>query len=118
MTHQPQKDDLDPYEAWACDRLTELLGPLRKTDRRGGPSGLHDFEADLPNGSTAALEVTGEVDKERLDLATSAQRHVSSITVPDSICSSFQCHRERPRPTNRRALRHDLAFTITVAAGG
>jgi hypothetical protein len=85
MTQQPQKDDLDPYEAWACDRLTPLLGPLRRTDRRGGPSGVHDFEVDLPNGSVAAFEVTGEVDRERLDLAASAQRHLSSITLPDSI---------------------------------
>jgi len=85
MTRQPLDDDLDPYEAWARDRLTPLVGPLRKTDRRGGPSGLHDFEVDLSNGSIAALEVTGEVDKERLGLAASAERHLSSITLPDSI---------------------------------
>jgi hypothetical protein len=85
VTQQPQDDlDLDPYEAWTRDRLTPLLGPLRRTDRRGGPNGLHDFEADLPDGSAAALEVTGEVDKQRLDLAASAERRLSSITLPNS----------------------------------
>jgi hypothetical protein len=84
MTQQPQDDDLDPYEAWTRDRLTPLLGPLRRTDWRGGPSGLHDFEADLPNKSVAALEVTGEVDKKWLELAASAERHLSSITLPNS----------------------------------
>jgi hypothetical protein len=84
MTQQPQDVDLDQYEAWTRDRLTPLLGPLRRTDRRGGPSGLHDFEADLPDGSVAALEVTGEVDKSRLDLAASAERHLSSMALPNS----------------------------------
>jgi hypothetical protein len=84
MTLQLEDDGLDPYEAWARDRLTPLLGPLRKTDRRGGPPGLHDFEADLPDGSIAALEVTGEVDARRRDLASSAERHLSSVTLSDS----------------------------------
>jgi hypothetical protein len=84
VTLQPKDDDLDPYEAWAHDRLTPLLGPLRRIDRRGGPPGLHDFEADLPDGSTAALEVTVEVDDQRLDLAASAERRLSSITLPNS----------------------------------
>jgi hypothetical protein len=84
MTPQPEDDDLDPYEAWARDRLTPLLGPLRWTDRRGGPPGLHDFEADLPNAAIAALEVTSEVDAQRRDLASSAEHHLSSITLPNS----------------------------------
>jgi hypothetical protein len=82
MNLQPEDDDLDPYEAWARDCLTPFLGPLRKIDRRGGPPGLHDFEADLANGSVAALEVTGEVDKKRMDLAASAGR--LSFTHPGS----------------------------------
>src|SRR5512132_2345435 len=84
MTLQPADDDLDPYEAWAHDRLTPLLGPLRRIDRRGGPPGLHDFEADLAGGSVAALEVTGVVDAQRLSLASSAERRLSSITLPNS----------------------------------
>jgi hypothetical protein len=83
MTPQPEDDGLDPYEAWARDRLTPLLGPLRKIDRQGGPPGLHDFEADLPNGSIAALEVPGEVDAQRLDLASSAERRLID-TLPNS----------------------------------
>jgi hypothetical protein len=50
VTLQPQDDDLDQYEAWAQDRLTPLLGPLRKIDRRGGPPGLHDLERTWPTG--------------------------------------------------------------------
>jgi hypothetical protein len=84
MTPQPEHDDLDQYEAYAHDRLTRLLGPLRRIDRRGGSPGLHDFEADLPGESVAALEVTGEVDDQRLDLAASAERRLSAITLPDS----------------------------------
>jgi hypothetical protein len=84
VTLQPEDDDLDQYEAWAQDRLTPLLGPLRRIDRRGGPPGLHDFEADLADGSVAALEVTVEVDDQRLDLAASAERRLSSITLPNS----------------------------------
>jgi hypothetical protein len=81
---QPEDDDLDQYEIWACERLTPHLGPLRTIDRRGGPPGLHDFEADLADGSVAALEVTGEVDAQRLDLASSAERRLSSVTLPGS----------------------------------
>jgi hypothetical protein len=84
MTPQPEHDDLDMYEVYAEDRLTPILGPLRRIDRRGGPSGLHDFEADLPDGSVAALEVTGAVDAKRLDLESSAERRLSSITLPNS----------------------------------
>jgi hypothetical protein len=84
VTLEPTNDDLDPYEAWAHDRLTPLLGPLRRIDRRGGPPGLHDFEGDLGDGSMAALEVSAEVDAQRLSLASSAERRLSSITLPDS----------------------------------
>jgi hypothetical protein len=84
VTLQSDDDDLDQYEAWARDRLTPLLGPLRRIDRRGGPEGLHDFEADLADGSVAALEVTGEVDAQRLSLASSAERRLSSVTLPSS----------------------------------
>jgi hypothetical protein len=84
VTLQPADDDLDQYEAWAHDRLTPLLGPLRRIDRPGGPPGLHDFEADLADGSVAALEVTREVDAQRLSLASSAERRLSSITLPNS----------------------------------
>jgi hypothetical protein len=85
MTLQPQPDDLDPYETYARDRLAPLLGPLRRIDRPGGPPGHHDFEADLPNGSVAALEVTSEVDDQRLNLASAAERRLRSIAVPGSV---------------------------------
>jgi hypothetical protein len=84
VTLRPEDNDLDQYEAWAHDRLTPLLGPLRKIDQQGGPPGLHDFEAHLPDGSAAAVEVTGEVDAQRLSLASSAERRLSSITLPNS----------------------------------
>jgi hypothetical protein len=82
MSLQPEDDDLDEYEAWARARLTPLLGPLRRVDRRGGPEGLHDFEADLADGSVAALEVTGEVDAQRRSLAAAADRRLALVTLP------------------------------------
>jgi hypothetical protein len=84
VMQRPEDDDLDQYEAWAHDRLTPLLAPLRRTDRRGGPPGLHDFEATLADGSVAALEVTAEVDAQRLSLASSAGRRLSAITLANS----------------------------------
>jgi hypothetical protein len=84
VTLQPEDDDLDEYEAWAHARLEPLLGPLRRVDRRGGSPGLHDFEADLADGSVAAIEVTGEVDAQRLRLAASAERRLASVTLPGS----------------------------------
>jgi len=54
VTSPQEQDDLDEYEAWARARLEPLLGPLRVTDRRGGPEGLHDFEADGEEVGTTA----------------------------------------------------------------
>jgi hypothetical protein len=78
------RDDLDVYEEWARERLERLLGPLRLTDYRGGPPGRHDFEADLSDGSIAAVEVTAEVDRQRLTLASAADRHLASLTLDGS----------------------------------
>jgi len=57
---------------------------LRVVDRPGGQPGLHDFEADLAGGSVAAIEVTAEVDAQRLDQASSAERRFSSLRLPGS----------------------------------
>jgi hypothetical protein len=84
MSLQAEDDDLDEYETWARARLAPLLGPLRRVDRRGGPEGLHDFEADLADGSVAAVEVTGEVDAQRRSLAAAAERRLASVTLPGS----------------------------------
>jgi hypothetical protein len=71
-----RQDDehLDEYELWARDRLEPLLGSLRVIDKKGGPPGLHDFEADLPGGLVAALEVTSEVESDRLSVAYEIRR--------------------------------------------
>jgi hypothetical protein len=61
-----------------------ILGPLRKIDPGGGPHGLHDFEADLPDGSVAAIEVTSEVDLRRHRLEAAAQESFPAFTVPGS----------------------------------
>jgi hypothetical protein len=75
---------LDPFEAWASARLEPILGPLRKIDPGGGPHAVHDFEADLPNGSVAAIEVTSEVDLRRRRLEAAAQESFPTFTVPGS----------------------------------
>ena len=73
-----------PYESWARERLEPVLGPLREIDPGGGSRPLHDFEADLPGGAVAAIEVTGQVEAKRLEQASSAQRRFSSLTLPGS----------------------------------
>lgn len=50
----------DRYEQCARERLEPSLGSLPCIDPGGGPLGAHDYEADLSNGSFAAIEVTGE----------------------------------------------------------
>jgi hypothetical protein len=86
VTAQPAEEDIlkNEYEQWARERLTPLLGTLRVIDGPGAPPGSHDFEADLPDGSIAALEVTGEVDEVRRKLASAADRRLASIHLPDS----------------------------------
>jgi len=75
------------YELWARDRLEPLLGTLRVIDRKGGPPGLHDFEADLPGGLVAALEVTSEVESDRLSVASEIRRRgMSRFPVPGLKC--------------------------------
>jgi hypothetical protein len=84
VTTRQDDEHLDPFELWARDRLEPLLGPLRVIDKKGGPPpGLHDFEADLPGGSVAALEVTSEVEPDRLSVASEIRRRgLSRYPVP------------------------------------
>jgi hypothetical protein len=84
VTQRPDDEHLNSYELWARDWLEPLLGRLRVVDRKGGRPGLHDFEADLPNGSTEAIEVTSEVESKRLDQESSAERRFSSFTLQGS----------------------------------
>jgi hypothetical protein len=82
-----RRDDecLDENERWARDRLEKSLGQLRVIDRsrKGGPPGLHDFEADLPGGSVAAVEVTSEVEPERLGVESEIRRRgLSTFRLP------------------------------------
>ena len=41
---------------------------------KGDPPGQHDFEADLPDGLVAAIEVTSEVESDRLSVASEIRR--------------------------------------------
>ncbi len=84
MSTRPDDEHLDQYELWARDRLEPLLGSLRVIDKKGGPPGIHDFEADLPGALVAAIEVTSEVERARLDLAASAHRRLASLQLRDS----------------------------------
>jgi hypothetical protein len=84
VTTRQNDEHLDPFELWARDHLEPLLGALRVIDRKGGPPGLHDFEADLSGGFVAAIEVTGLVEGARLDLTASAHRRLSGLRLPGS----------------------------------
>src|SRR5262245_23537264 len=81
---QQDVEHLDEFELWALDRLEPLLGWLRIIDKKGGPPpGQHDFEADLPGGLVAALEVTSEVEAFRLGVAYEIRRRgMSRYPVP------------------------------------
>jgi hypothetical protein len=92
VTRRPGDEDLDPYELWARDQLERLeprLGPLQLIDRKGGPPGLHDFEANLPDGSVAALEVTSEVEPDRLSVASEIRRRGMSRYPEPSLNSRW-----------------------------
>src|SRR6476620_810550 len=73
---------MDDSEWYAKARLKPILGPWRCIDRPGGHTGLHDFEADLSNGDVAAIEVTGDMNSDRLALEKAVEHHdLSSFTV-------------------------------------
>ena len=74
------KDD----ERWVRHLLEGTVGQTRVTDRKGGPEGRHDLEADLPDGGIAAIEITSEADAARLSVAAAVQRHLSNLKVPGS----------------------------------
>jgi hypothetical protein len=84
MAKRQVKRSLDQFEQCAWDRLEPILGPLRVIDPGGGPQPLHDFEADLPGGLIAAIEVTSENEPARLELESTAQRLQPSLTLPGS----------------------------------
>jgi hypothetical protein len=74
---------MNDYERYAKARLEPVLGPRRCIDRPGGAPGLHDFEADLPTGAVAAIEVTGDVNSERLALEAEVERQgLKSFRLP------------------------------------
>ena len=56
---------------------------MRVIDKKGGPAGRHDFEADLPGALVAAVEVTSEVESNRLSVASEIrQRGLSRYPLP------------------------------------
>jgi hypothetical protein len=67
------KKEPDMFERCARDRLEPVLGLLRQIDPGGGPVPLHDFEADLPGGLVAAVEVTSVTEPKRQALDQSPQ---------------------------------------------
>jgi hypothetical protein len=83
---RPGDEYLNWTERWARGRLEPVFGPLRVVDvnRKGGPPGLHDLEADLSGGAVAAIEITSEVEEARLSLMASADRHLRKLRLPAS----------------------------------
>jgi hypothetical protein len=84
MAKRRSKREADLYERCARARLEPILGPLRDIDPGGGPQGLHDFEADLPGGFVAAIEVTSEVERRQRELESLTERRFSAFTLPGS----------------------------------
>lgn len=85
-----QQRDMNDSELYAKARLEPILGPLRCIDGPGGTPGLHDFEADLRNGTVAAVEVTGDMNSDRLALEAELERQdLSSFTLPSLRMSWF-----------------------------
>jgi hypothetical protein len=84
MKREPSERELDVFELCARDRLEPILGSLKFIDPGGGPESLYDFEAALPGNSIAAIEVTSEVNSQRLELEASAARLLSPLNVPGS----------------------------------
>ncbi len=110
-----------PYEQWARQRLEPRLGPLREIDPGGGPQPLHDFEADLPGGAVAAIEVTGQVDRKRLEQAASAHRRFPGLTLPGSrlawqVALEPQARVNDIRSADLRLLLHDMEVKGLQAA--
>jgi hypothetical protein len=77
-------EHLSGDERWLRHRLESAIGPTRVTDLKGGPPGQHDLEADLADGTIAAIEITSEADQARLSVQAAAKRHLAAVTVPGS----------------------------------
>jgi hypothetical protein len=68
-----QQPELDENEAWAVIRLSPLIGPMRLVDMSGRQH-KHDFEATLPDGRFAAIEVTSETNRVLLSTRAAIQQ--------------------------------------------
>jgi len=106
-------EHLDDYERWARDCLEPSLGTLRVIDRKGGPPGRHDFEAGLPAGLAAAIEVTSTVEPHRLGVESELeQQDLSRLQLPGLTARWAVLLADSARvkvATNRGTLRHLLS---------
>jgi hypothetical protein len=84
MAKRRDRKELDVYERCARALLEPVLGPLKEIDPGGGAVPLHDFEAELPGGLVAAIEVTSDVVRAEVELDVAARRRFSSLTLPGS----------------------------------
>jgi hypothetical protein len=75
---------VDEYERWAKRQLEPALGEMTLADRAGGPPGQHDFNATLPDGGVAAIEVTSVVDGDRRNMSASIEKSLGRLRASRS----------------------------------
>jgi len=78
------EEHLNEYEAFARERLENLLGLRLQRVRPGQPGRRHDFEAIQDDRRVVAVEVTGRVDDHRRKQLAAISERLPSFPLPGS----------------------------------
>jgi len=94
-----QQRDMNDSEWYAWNLSSARCGA---STVQAEPPGVHDFEADLPNGTVAAVEITGDMNADRLaleaELETPGSQLVHAALPSDVLARSAltDCARSNP----------------------